>query len=200
MKKIYSVFLSLFMVFSLVGCAGKASAAGTFEGVGKGRNGDIKVAVTLDDDAKITNIEVKESSETEGVGTLAYDKMIPSMVEGNTVAVDTVSTATITSEGLLEAVKDALKNAGVDEANYTQKASSSKQEDKEYDVDVAIVGGGGAGMAAAASASADGAKVLVLEKTGAIGNVIKLSKNKNLEFYLATGKALFLMKYFFSYE
>ena len=35
MKKIYSVFLSLFMVFSLVGCAGKASAAGTFEGVGK---------------------------------------------------------------------------------------------------------------------------------------------------------------------
>lgn len=36
MKKIYSVFLSLFMVFSLVGCAGKASAAGTFEGVGKG--------------------------------------------------------------------------------------------------------------------------------------------------------------------
>ena len=31
-------------------------------------------------------------------------------------------------------------------------------------------------------------------------NVIKLSKNKNLEFYLATGKALFLMKYFFSYE
>lgn len=128
MKKIYSVFLSLFMVFSLVGCAGKASAAGTFEGVGKGRNGDIKVAVTLDDDAKITNIEVKESSETEGVGTLAYDKMIPSMVEGNTVAVDTVSTATITSEGLLEAVKDALKNAGVDEANYTQKASSSNRK------------------------------------------------------------------------
>ena len=31
-------------------------------------------------------------------------------------------------------------------------------------------------------------------------NVIKLSKNKHLEFYLATGKALFLMKYFFSYE
>ena len=36
--------------------------------------------------------------------------------------------------------------------------------------------------------------------TRIIPNVIKLSKNKNLEFYLATGKALFLMKYFFSYE
>lgn len=39
------------------------------------------------------------------------------------------------------------------------------------------------------------------EKEDALySNVIKLSKNKNLEFYLATGKALFLMKYFFSYE
>lgn len=57
-----------------------------------------------------------------------------------------------------------------------KKASSSKQEDKEYDVDVAIVGGGGAGMAAAASASADGAKVLVLEKTGAIGGNTKLGE------------------------
>ena len=39
-------------------------------------------------------------------------------------------------------MKDALKNAGVDEANYTAKASASKQEDKEYDVDVAVIGGG----------------------------------------------------------
>ena len=31
-------------------------------------------------------------------------------------------------------------------------------------------------------------------------NVIKLSKINNIGFYLATGKALFLMKYFFSYE
>ena len=38
------------------------------------------------------------------------------------------------------------------------------------------------------------------KKESSYANVIKLSKNKNLEFYLATGKALFLMKYFFSYE
>ena len=33
-----------------------------------------------------------------------------------------------------------------------------------------------------------------------MSNVIKLSKINNIGFYLATGKALFLMKYFFSYE
>ena len=36
------------------------------------------------------------------------------------------------------------------------------------------------------------------ERYGA--NVIKLSKINNIGFYLATGKALFLMKYFFSHE
>lgn len=176
MKKLFSVFLSLFMVFSLVGCSNKNTAGGTYEGVGEGRNGDIKVAVTLDGDGKITNIEVKESQETEGVGTIAYDQMIPEMVEGNTIAVDTVATATLTSNGLLEAVKDALKNAGADEADYTGKSSAGKKEDTSYDVDVVIVGAGGAGMAAAASASAEGAKVLVLEKTSSIGGNTKLGE------------------------
>lgn len=176
MKKLFSVFLSLFMVFSLVGCSNKNTAGGTYEGVGEGRNGDIKVAVTLDGDGKITDIEVKESQETEGVGTIAYDQMIPEMVEGNTIAVDTVATATLTSNGLLEAVKDALKNAGADEADYTGKSSAGKKEDTSYDVDVVIVGAGGAGMAAAASASAEGAKVLVLEKTSSIGGNTKLGE------------------------
>ena len=52
---------------------------------GKGRNGDIVVAVTLDDNAVITNIEVKEQQETEGVGDIAFDPMISQMVEHNSV-------------------------------------------------------------------------------------------------------------------
>ena len=195
MKKLYSGFLSFLMIFSLVGCSsdkGTTTTGGTYEGVGEGRNGDIKVAVTLDGEGTITNIEVKESEETEGVGTIAYDQMIPQMVEGNTIAVDTVATATLTSEGLLAAVKDALKNAGVDEANYTNSTTfTTQKEDTEYDVDVVIVGAGGAGMAAAASASAEGATVLVLEKTASIGGNTKLgegtynsadaSRQKNIE-------------------
>ena len=118
-KKFIAALLCIAMVLTLLaGCgssssstAASGSVAGTYEGTGKGRNGDIVVAVTLDDDAVITNIEVKEQQETEGVGDIAFDQMIPKMVENNSVAVDAVATATLTCEGLRDAVADALGKA-----------------------------------------------------------------------------------------
>lgn len=119
-KKLVAVLLCVAMILTLLaGCGSSASSstaasgsvAGTYEGTGKGRNGDIVVAVTLDDDAVITNIEVKEQQETEGVGDIAFDQMIPKMVENNSVAVDAVATATLTCEGLRDAVADALGKA-----------------------------------------------------------------------------------------
>ncbi|MCD7746527.1 MAG: FAD-dependent oxidoreductase [Lachnospiraceae bacterium] len=149
--------------------------AGTYEGVGEGRNGDIVVEVTLDDDGVITDIEVTEQEETDGVGTLAFD-LIPSMVENNTIAVDAVTGATLSSEGLIEAVTNALLAAGVDPADYENAVSAEQGEDTTYDVDVVIIGAGGAGMAAAASAAEQGASVLVLEKSSAIGGNTKLGE------------------------
>jgi urocanate reductase len=176
-KKMLALLLTLSTSLTLMsGCSKSSNVAGTYEGTGEGRNGDITVAVTLDDDGKITNIEVKEQSETEGVGTPAFDKLIPEMVEGNTVAVDAMSTATLTSEGLIAAVKDALTNAGVNLDDYQATSATTKGEDLEYDVDVVIVGAGGAGMAAAASASEAGASVLVLEKEESIGGNTKLGE------------------------
>ena len=119
-KKFVAALLCVAMILTLLaGCGSSASSstaasgsvAGTYEGTGKGRNGDIVVAVTLDDDAVITNIEVKEQQETEGVGDIAFDQMIPKMVENNSGAVDAVATATLTCEGLRDAVADALGKA-----------------------------------------------------------------------------------------
>ena len=183
-KKLIAALLCVAMVLTLLaGCgssssstAASGSVAGTYEGTGKGRNGDIVVAVTLDDDAVITNIEVKEQQETEGVGDIAFDQMIPKMVENNSVAVDAVATATLTSNGLLEAVRNALTAAGVDPDDYNGEVSTAKGEDTTYDVDVAVVGAGGAGMAAAAAAAENGASVLVLEKAASIGGNTKLGE------------------------
>ena len=183
-KKFVAALLCVAMVLTLLaGCgssssstAASGSVAGTYEGTGKGRNGDIVVAVTLDDDAVITNIEVKEQQETEGVGDIAFDQMIPKMVEHNTVAVDAVATATLTSNGLLEAVRNALTAAGVNPDDYNGEVSATTGEDTTYDVDVAVVGAGGAGMAAAAAAAENGASVLVLEKAASIGGNTKLGE------------------------
>ena len=183
-KKWIAALLSVAMVLSLLtGCgasssstAASGSVAGTYEGTGKGRNGDIVVAVTLDDDAAITNIEVKEQQETAGVGDVAFDQLIPQMVEHNTIAVDAVATATLTSNGLLEAVRNALTAAGVNPDDYNGEVAATTGEDTTYDVDVAVVGAGGAGMAAAAAAAENGASVLVLEKAAAIGGNTKLGE------------------------
>ncbi len=179
-RKTMAFLLVAAMTFGLVGGVTTAAAedgvAGTYEGSGEGRNGQITVAVTLDDEGVITDIEVTEHEETEGVGTLAFDEMIPAMVENNSLAVDTVSSATLSSGGLLEAVENALLAAGVDPADYENEVAAEQAEDTEYDVDVVIIGAGGAGMSAAASAAAEGASVLVLEKSAAIGGNKKLGE------------------------
>lgn len=183
-KKFIAMLLCVAMLMTLlVGCGKRAdstaasgSVAGTYEGTGKGRNGDIIVAVTLDDTGAITDIEVKEQAETPGVGDIAFEQMIPQMVEHNTIAVDAVATATLTSNGLLEAVRAALTAAGVDPDSYNGEVAAAKGEDISYDVDVAIVGAGGAGMSAAAAAAEQGASVLVLEKAAAIGGNTKLGE------------------------
>lgn len=135
-KKFIAALLCVAMVLTLLaGCGSSSSStasgsvAGTYEGTGKGRNGDIVVAVTLDDNAVITNIEVKEQQETEGVGDIAFDPMISQMVEHNSVAVDAIATATLTSNGLLEAVRNALTAAGVNPDDYNGEVSTAKGED-----------------------------------------------------------------------
>lgn len=146
--------------------------AGEYEGTGAGRNGDIKVKVTLSDTG-IENVEVVEHEETDGIGDLAFDGMIPKMIERQTVEVDAISGATLTSKGLKEAVTNALLEAGIDAAALQgiegEEEESEPAEDREMDADVVVVGAGGAGLAAAASASEEGAKVIVLEKMSFIG-------------------------------
>lgn len=182
-KKLVALLLAFSLALGLFSGCGSASSstaagglAGTYEGTGEGRNGDIVVAVTLDDAGVITGIEVTQHQETEGIGNLAFEQLIPVMVENNSLAVDAVASATLSSNGLLAAVANALTAAGLNPDDYQTEITAAQGEDTTYDVDVVIVGAGGAGMAAAASASAEGASVLVLEKAAAIGGNTKLGE------------------------
>ncbi|MFW6270683.1 MAG: FMN-binding protein, partial [Bacillota bacterium] len=75
---------------------------------GEGMHGDIKVEVAVEE-GNITDIEVVEHSETEDIAEPAFEELIEDMKENQEVEVDTVSSATLSSEGLIEAVKDAVK-------------------------------------------------------------------------------------------
>ena len=72
--------------------------------------GDLHVKVTLDN-GKITKVEVLDNKETPGIGTKAIEAIPDAIVKANSVEVDNVSTATITSKAIKEAVADALSQA-----------------------------------------------------------------------------------------
>ncbi|NLY09956.1 MAG: flavocytochrome c [Tissierellia bacterium] len=141
---------------------------GSFEGVGKGRGGDIKISLSLKD-STIEAIEVLEHSETPGYES-SFEELTNYAVGHNQVPTDVVSGATLASNGFIDAIKDALKNAGLDaEALVAKEVEKSDKETIEETVDVVVVGAGGAGLTAAIRAKEAGANVMVFEKLPFVG-------------------------------
>lgn len=94
---------------------GAAQAAtykdGTYTGEGKGRESMIQVQVTVAG-GKISDVKVVKHGETEMIIQAPIDTMLPEIVKKNGVeGVDSVGGATLSSEGIKAAVKDALSKA-----------------------------------------------------------------------------------------
>jgi len=144
--------------------------AGTYTATTAGHNGDLKVEVTVDD-SSIKDVKILEHNESPSISDPAIDRIPKAIVDGQTLAVDTISGATITSKAILVAVTDALTQAGADIAALSVKKDSATTtgETVEYTTDVVVIGGGGAGLAAAVSAHQNGAKVIVVEKMPRLG-------------------------------
>nr|WP_072514870.1 flavocytochrome c [Ndongobacter massiliensis] len=144
---------------------------GTYTGEGQGNNGPIQVNVTFAG-GKITQVEVTEHKETEGLSDPALEKIPQEIVDANSVSVDVIAGATMTSNGILEAVKAAIAEAGgkVEDFEKVVEKSEQPKEKVEETHDLVIIGGGGAGLIAAISAREAGVQdIVVLEKMSAVG-------------------------------
>ncbi len=96
------------------------------------------------------------------------------IVDNQTLNVDAVSGATISSHGVIDGVAEAITEAGGDAEEWKKRAKPSKAhatKDEEYTTDVVVIGAGGAGLAAAARSIQHGRKVVVLEKFPQIGGI-----------------------------
>lgn len=87
-----------------------AYTPGTYTAEEKGFGGAVTVAVTVDAD-KITAVEVTGADETPGIGSNAIDQLPAAIVEANTADVDSIASATITSDAIKAAVNAALAQA-----------------------------------------------------------------------------------------
>ena len=142
--------------------------SGSFTGTAKGM-GDVSVTLTLTDNV-ITDCTAKGDEETPGIGSVVIEQFPGEVVEGNTINLDSISGATITSNAFVEAAKAALTEAGLNPDDYMAKADKTANgETVSYDADVVVIGAGGAGMTAAMTAADAGQKVVILESQAMVG-------------------------------
>ncbi len=90
------------------------SGPATYTGTGTGYAGDVVVQVNMDG-STITAIEVTESSDTPGLSDDAFEQIIAAVMEQQSLdGIDVVSGATGSSNGILEALANAIPGAAVE--------------------------------------------------------------------------------------
>lgn len=181
-KKLLALVLTLALALSLAACGGAPASpsttpgagaiykAGTYTAEAQGNGGMVPVTVTFSD-TEILSVEIGKNSETAGIATPVLENFPTQIVEGQTLNIEAVSGATITSKAVLAAVADCVAQAGgdVEALKSKDKAAVTAGEPVEETVDVVVIGGGGAGLAAAVSAAENGASVVLIEKGAALG-------------------------------
>jgi NosR/NirI family nitrous oxide reductase transcriptional regulator len=98
---------------------------GTYTGTGVGYRGEIEVKVTIKN-GKITSINLVSDNDTPDFFNRAWDYIPNNIISSQSTSVDTVSGATYSSNGIIEAVDDALK-----EALKTNSSTTSNEENTD---------------------------------------------------------------------
>ncbi len=146
MKKILLSLLCLVMLVSMVACSkGKKDTEETttpdtstdevvtLTGTGKGFGGPITVTVKKQGD-KIISVDAVGEKETNGIGSNAIEQLPKKIVEANSADVDVIASATISSQGLIYAVNNAL-----DPEKYPAPEEESKVPETPQEVTAAKV-------------------------------------------------------------
>ncbi len=183
----------LFMILMLMSCMGASlpenheknpnvtsMKPGVYKQTVSGMHEGLVVDVTLGS-KRIDKVEVVENNDTPGISDAAIESMPGIIVEKQSLSVDAVSGATMTSNGILAAVKAAIVAAGGNPLDFTASVSSEEEKTAartmdttppsawDESCDVVVVGGGFAGLAAAYSAKINGADVILVEKMPFVG-------------------------------
>lgn len=115
MKKKVILFLILLLTVLAVSLSEQKKVLyeeGKYIGLAQGNHGQIKVEV-ITNKYKIMGIKILEQEETPGLCDIVYDEIPKSVLKANSPDVKVVSGASYTSQGLIDAIKDAVNKAKV---------------------------------------------------------------------------------------
>lgn len=192
LKSIMAVVVSMSMMLSLVLTMVSAYPVnaqsitflpGTYTGISEeGYGGQVEATVTVSE-TKIEDIVVAAEAETPEIGGNAMTKIAGEILASQSLAIDTVSGATLSSNAILSAVLMALTEAGGDMDYLTDPANKVEVEvalQEDITTNVVVVGAGGAGLAAALEVANAGMDVVILEQMPMVGgNTLRATGGMN---------------------
>ena len=177
MKKSLSLLVCVVMFISLLtGCMPTAQqpTSNTYEVDVEGHNGPIKLSVEIGEEV-IKNITIVSHSETAGISDGAIEKIPAAIIESQSLNVDVVAGATVSSKAIISGVEKAISQAKLDIEKFKkpiEKAALVQGETEE--TDIVIVGAGISGIMGAMELHRNYPDLdfIVLEKLPVIGGSI----------------------------
>lgn len=143
--------------------------AGTYTGEANGRAGVINVNVTVSD-SEILSVEVTENPDTAGISDRAIEQITEAVVKQQSLGIDAVAGATMTSRGLIAAITDALTKSDVNiDSLKAVPLTYETMPTEDLSTDIVVVGAGMGGLVSAVAAAEKGAKVILVEKMSFLG-------------------------------
>lgn len=168
MKKLLSLLVMLIVLFSTVGGAFADFNPGTYTVEMQAHNGPITVNVTFSAD-RMEEITFDANKESKQLGDIAIQMTVDEILSTQSLNVDTVAGATISSAVARAAVSQAVKDAGGDPAAMQTEKPVDSSVLPDENTQMLIIGGGAAGMAAAVEGADLGLDVLLVESLGILG-------------------------------
>ena len=147
-------------------------ADGTYSGTAPsfGLTSQMTCEVTFEG-GKMTDIQVTEESDsaTGEWFASAQELFIPRVLESQSLAVDAITGATTSSNGIRNCVAAAIDAAGGDSSQWYTEIPKKTDTVKLEGYDVIVVGMGGSGVLSYCAAAEQGATVFGIEAAGKIG-------------------------------
>lgn len=141
---------------------------------------NVTVEVSEDQILSIT-VDTENTSDTPTILQAAIDKLIPRMIENQSITVDSITGATVSSNAIKAATRTALEEA-LEAGGSDASAISAFQVDvpkdggeETIDTQVLVIGMGGSGTTAALAAAEEGLQVLAIDKAGRYGGTSSIT-------------------------
>ena len=175
-----ALLLAAAMLLSSMGCAAQETlfTPGSYSGQAVGFGGTLQLTVTVTEN-EIQDITIDQSSETQGVGSIAVEQLPGQIVAAQSLAVDAIAGCTMSSNAIIQAVDNALTAAMPDTSVLYRAVAAADQGPAEIiakQADMVIVGAGISGMASAITAAQQGLDVIIIEKMALTGGAGALSE------------------------